>query len=136
LVPLLTQKSEARVKLLSLAQGEANAEVERMLMALATSFQIQGEDCLRAAGYLIPEAERFDTLVRSGLMERLVQGAWGEAGMGAVRTVVDEIALALERNADARALDLAICDTCGCLLVEGQSETCPSCGAADVAQVH
>ena len=52
----------------ALAEAESDAEVKRLLTALAQSTQILGQDNVRAAGYLIPEAARLQTLLDAGTL--------------------------------------------------------------------
>jgi ferredoxin len=134
LVPLLVQKAGARVLLSALAQ-EQDDEARRLFQALALSAQIQGEDCIRAAGYLIPQQRRFDTLVQSGLLDVLAEGSFGEKGSDAVQTIVAEIADALAHNMDAGDLEVTMCSQCGYLLVDSTAETCPQCEAAEIVRV-
>ena len=136
LVPLLICKSDARVEIGALAQEQDDNGVKRFLEALVKSFQISGEDCLRAAGYLIPERKRFGALIQSGLMDRLAQRSYGENGDPALGTITDELAAALAHNSDATELALSMCNSCGYLLVDDDRETCPNCEAADIGAVQ
>ena len=136
LVPLLICKSDARVELGLLAQEQDDKGVTRFLEGLAKSFQISGEDCLRAAGYLIPERKRFGALAQSGLMDRLAQHSFGDGGNPALQAITDEIATALAHNSDAGDLALSMCGSCGYLLVDDTRETCPNCEAADIVTVQ
>jgi ferredoxin len=135
LIPLLVQKAGARVSLAALARDATDDKAKRLLQAMALSAQIQGEDCLRAAGYLIPQERRFDALVQSGLIDALVSGSFGETGNDAVQTIVDEIANALAHNDDAADLDVSLCNKCGYLIVDGRAETCPHCQASEIVQI-
>jgi Fe-S-cluster-containing hydrogenase component 2 len=135
LVPLLRQKSDARARVGALARDASAKNVARVLDALAMSLQIQAEDCMRGAGYLIPETRRLDTLRQSGLLERVARRSYGEQGNDAVGAIVDEIAAALAHHTDARALALSMCARCGYLLLDGEAETCPNCGATDITQL-
>jgi ferredoxin len=135
LAPLLLHKADAWVRLMGLAEGEADRKTQSFLKALARSFEIQGQDVLRGAGYLIPESKRLKALIQSGLMDRLVQESLGEMGSDAVGTVMEALVAALDRNLDADEMALSVCKSCGYLLVDGASETCPNCEGTELTHV-
>ena len=135
LVPLLTQKADAWVRLANLAQEEGDKKTQSFLSALARSFEIQGQDTIRGAGYLIPESKRLKALIQSGLLDDLVQSSLGKAGSDAVGAVIDAIITSLDRNMDAHKRALSVCKNCGYLLVDDTSATCPHCEGADLAHV-
>jgi ferredoxin len=114
---LLAEKAEAWVRLTALAENEPDAQVKRLLTALARSAQILGQDQVRAAGYLIPEAKRLQTFVPPTL-----------SGKGGTDVAIEEIVLALERNMDAPERSVAVCAACGALVLDGTSESCAQCG--------
>ena len=135
LVPLLVQKADAWVRLANLAQEEDDKKTQAFLTALARSFEIQGQDVLRGAGYLIPETRRLQTLIQSGLLDDLVQDNLGEGGGEAVRTALAALVAAIEGHADAPDMALSVCKNCGYLLVEDASEACPNCEGTDLAHM-
>jgi Fe-S-cluster-containing hydrogenase component 2 len=132
LAPLLASKSDAWARVGALARDASDKNVARVFDALAMSLQIQAEDCMRAAGYLIPEAKRLDTLRQSGLLERIAQRSYGERGNDAVGAVLDEIANALAHHSDTRALAPSVCARCGYLIADGEAEKCPHCDATEM----
>lgn len=131
LVPLLVQKADAWVRLANLAQEEGNKKTRSLLAALARSFEIQGQDAIRGAGYLIPESKQLKALIQSDLLDDLVQGSLGDAGSYAVATVIETLVTAIEGNRDAPEMDLSVCKNCGYLLVDKTGEVCPNCDATE-----
>lgn len=130
LAPMLNQKADAWVQLTALAQNEPDPQVKKLLAALARSSQILGEDCVRAAGYLIPQKERLQTLIESGLLQALAQD-----GSDGVQAALDQVIAALAQNQDAPDVSIAVCAECGTLLVDDARETCPHCGAETLRPV-
>jgi ferredoxin len=133
LIPLLLHKADAWIRLAGLAQGEGNSKTRSLLKALARSFEIQGQDTIRGAGYLIPESKRLKALLQSGLINDLVESRLGEEGSNAIGTVMETITTALDRKLDAPEMALSVCKNCGYLRVDDPSETCPNCDATDVS---
>jgi Fe-S-cluster-containing hydrogenase component 2 len=130
LAPMLSQKADTWVQLTALAQDEPDPQVKKLLAALARSSQILGEDCVRAAGYLIPQKERLQTLIESGLLQALAQD-----GSDGVQAALDQVIAALAQNQDAPDVSIAVCAECGTLLVDDARETCPHCGAETLRPV-
>jgi Fe-S-cluster-containing hydrogenase component 2 len=128
LAVMLSQKADAWARLTALAQSEDQPGLKKVLAGLAQSCQILGEDCVRAAGYLIPQKERLQTLSESGLLEE------GASGAGA-KAALEQIIAALEQNQDAPALSVAVCSQCGALLLDDKLASCPHCDATDLQQM-
>ena len=84
---------------------------------------------MRAAGYLIPEKERLQTLTASGLLQELAQASYGEAGSDGVLAALEQVVAALEQNQDVPDAPVAVCAECGTLLVGEMRESCPHCGS-------
>jgi len=129
LAPMLAQKSETWVRLTALAQAESDPQVKQLLTGLARSVQVLGEDCVRAAGYLIPEKERLQTAIESGLLQA------GDVDPSGALAAVGQIMAALEQNGDAPDVPIAVCTQCGTLLVDDKRSSCPHCGADNLGQV-
>jgi Fe-S-cluster-containing hydrogenase component 2 len=129
LAPMLSQKADAWIQLSALAQDEADPQVKQLLAGLARSSQILGEDCVRAAGYLIPQKERLQSLIQSGLLQKLAEDGEGGANIEGILAVLDQIVSALEQNQDTAHLPVTVCAQCGALLVGKESATCPHCEA-------
>jgi Fe-S-cluster-containing hydrogenase component 2 len=132
LASMLSQKADAWVRLATLAQDEPDPQIKQLLVGLARSSQILGEDCVRAAGYLIPQKERLQTLVESGLLQELAEAGCGDTASNSALTVLDQIIAALEGFQDAPEMQVAVCATCGALILDGDSTSCPHCGAEDL----
>ena len=132
LAPMLSAKSDAWVRLTALARDEPDPQVKKLLAGLARSVQILGEDSVRAAGYLIPQKERLQTLIESGLLERLAEASYGEDGNPGVQAALDQIVAALEHNQDLSETPVAVCAECGTLLVGAASSSCPHCGTENL----
>ncbi len=52
-----------------------------------------------------------------------------------MKSKMDAIVTALDRNMDAQERALSVCKNCGYLLVDDTSETCPNCDATDIVPV-
>jgi Fe-S-cluster-containing hydrogenase component 2 len=135
LAPMLSQKAGAWVRLTALAQDEADAQVKQLLTGLAQSIQVLGEDCVRAAGYLIPQKERLETLIQSGLLQALSQASYGQPDHGDAQAALEQILAALEQNQDAPEISISVCPECGTLLLDDESASCPRCGETDLKQM-
>ena len=135
LVPLLVHKADAWARLENLAQEEGDKKTQSFLKALVRSFEIQGQDLIRGAGYLIPESKRLSGLVQSGLLQRLVRESLGELGGDEVEAVLDEVIIALDREMDAEEMAVSVCANCGYVLVGETRETCPNCEGTDFTQL-
>ena len=129
LAPMLSQKADAWVRLSALAQNEPDPQAKKLLTGLARSSQILGEDCVRAAGYLIPQKERLQTLIQSGVLQTLAETGDSDGALA----VLDQILAALEQNRDAPEMSVAVCAECGTLVVDDEGTSCPHCGAEDWA---
>ena len=135
LVPLLVQKADAWVRLANLVQAEDDTKTQAFLKALARSFEIQGQDVIRGAGYLIPETKRLQTLLQSGLLDDLVRDSLGQAVGKTIRNALEALVAAIEGHADAPDMALSVCKNCGYLLVDDARETCPNCEGTDLAHL-
>jgi Fe-S-cluster-containing hydrogenase component 2 len=134
LAPMLSQKTDAWVQLTALAQDASEDQVKQLLTGLARSVQVLGEDCVRAAGYLIPQKEQLQTLIQSGLLQALAQASYGETGNDSVQAALAQVVAALEQNRDAPEHSVAVCAKCGTLLVDDERSSCPHCGAEELLQ--
>jgi hypothetical protein len=129
---MLSAKSAAWIRLTALAQLEPDPRVKTLLVGLARSAQILGEDTVRGAGYLIPQMERLQTLIDSGLLETLAEASYGEDGNPGVQDALNQIVAALEQNQDAPETPVAVCAKCGTLRVGDASSSCPHCGGENL----
>ena len=95
--------------------------------AMALSNQILGEDCVRESGYLVPEAQRMENLVHSGLIQRRYREAHEE--VGAVDQVLDTIMAALREHRDAPGGAWFLCQACGQVMSGEKPAACPGCAS-------
>jgi rubrerythrin len=133
--PLLQSKASAWAGAGALARDASDKHAARFLSALAMSLEIQAEDCMRAAGYLIPERKRLDTLRQSGLLERVVERSFGPQGNDGLGTILDTIDDGLGNHTDTGPLEAAVCRQCGYLMVGEVPEACPNCGSRAITRM-
>jgi ferredoxin len=122
---LLVNKADLFVQSGVVAEGTKSKNAAGFYAALALSNQILGEDCIRESGHLVPEAERMEDLVRSGLIQRLYQQNHRDSE--ALDQILNTILESLREHRDAEARSSFLCQECGQVMFGEKPTTCPGC---------
>jgi len=125
LATLLEAKAAASVRSRLAAQQESDPGAERVLRGLELSNRILGEDCVRAAGYLVPDAAQLEELLTSGLLDDLLGGEGTD--IEDFRAILDLALDALREERDAGPVALAVCARCGFASHTTPPGECPRC---------
>jgi len=122
---LLVCKADTYLQSKITAKGEKSKNTADFFDALAFSNQVLAEDCIRESGHLVPEADRMDDLVRSGLIQRLYKQ--NHKDIEALEQILSTILEALREQRDAEIQAAFLCQECGYVAVGEKPITCPDC---------
>jgi len=122
---LLVNKAGLFLQSKVVADGEKSKNTAGFFAGLALSNKILAEDCIRESGHLVPEAERLDDFVQSGLIQRLYKQSHKDTE--ALEQILSTIVRVLREHRDAETQAVFLCEECGQVEIGENPRTCPSC---------
>jgi ferredoxin len=124
---LLVDEASRFVQSKIVSENGESKKASAFFAGLAFSNRVLAEDCIRESGYLVPDADRFSELVRSGLIQRLYRQNYNDSE--AMEQILDTILEGLREYRDTETEALYLCRECGQIVAAEKPNTCPSCGA-------
>jgi ferredoxin len=107
------------------SENEESKQTSAFFAGLARCNRVLAEDSIRESGYLVPEADRFAELVRTGVIQRLYKQNHTDAE--GLEQILNTILEALRESRDADSDVLYLCQECGQIVAAESPSTCPSC---------
>lgn len=125
LASLLAEKASMHVSAGSVEEDPDSPVLNSLMKALAASNKVLAEDCVREAGFLVPQTEAFESLIASGFLQKLYTKEHGNAD--ALEAILNRLSTALNHREDAEPGYIAVCTGCGSIILDESVSECPSC---------
>jgi rubrerythrin len=129
LAELLQNKADLYIKSLLLSEKGNSDTQARFFKAFGLSNKILGEDCVREAGYMIPEEKKFINFVWSKLLQSLYNKNLQNFDEGSTEKILNTILDSIKSNRDAEKIPVYLCENCGYLSLKNPEKNCPNCSS-------
>ena len=129
LTKLLIKKAQMFIKAQVVSENEKAENSAHFFTCLGLSNKIMAEDSIREVGYLIPEEKKFNSFVRSEIIQKLFYKSFKQSEDNSIEIVLNTILESLKLNKDAEKITLFLCENCGYISTKKITGDCPHCAS-------